>query len=144
MITVCPHCQSPRCPELLGTGACPADYARSLPVLIDGVIYYPPDKPRTRDWPAFWRTLSDAECAAALRAAPRVAGEWEPVPGSTNGYAFKHSIGRVDALAMTWQREDGRWSASALSREFPSRFPSERAARSACDAALRAAGWRVL
>ena len=43
----------------------------------------------TRDWPAFWKSLTPAEAMACLKAAPGIAGPWEA------GYTDKHYLRSV-------------------------------------------------
>ena len=97
----------------------------------------------TKDWPAFWASLTDADAAACLRAAPRVAGEWESDPDSVHPTGQRRQGGCSPAaylipVARVWEW----WLAEDES--LTSREPTAALARSACDAALRAAGWRVL
>lgn len=108
---------------------------------------------RLRDFPARWASLTDSECAAALRAAPRVAGEWERV-GWTEEIAIvqdnwvRVQVGRSSIAAdVCRSRIDGEeyWIGVRVDGgycEGPDPFPTLDLARAACDAALVAAGWR--
>lgn len=100
--------------------------------------------PPPRDWPAFWQSLTDAEAAACLRAAPDIAGQW--TEGERPARWTRWSIVNGVRVGLVVKKRTG-WYVyhPRLGDEHPAdgfRFFSE--ARSACDAALRAAGWRVL
>ena len=99
---------------------------------------------RLRDFPARWASMGDAECAAALRAAPRVAGEWH----ERGRWCVRHGErDRVVALCSeAGARSSRRWRWTMCDDAGgPNGYAdSESEARSACDAALRAAGWRVI
>ena len=97
-----------------------------------------------RDWPAFWQSLTPAECADALRAAPRVAGPWS-TPHARTGYWVRRAAITSEVVAKV-ESEDGkdRYYASILDADSSGQTDSLWAAQAAADAALRQAGWVLL
>lgn len=92
-----------------------------------------------RDWPTFWQSLTPAECADALRAAPRVAGEWVEY---ADGYARDPIIGG-DGLPIADVTHDGHWTVYG-DQPGNGHGESSRECRDAADAALIAQGWVLL
>lgn len=103
-----------------------------------GTNYSPIPVP-IQDWPAFWQSLTPAECADALRAAPRVAGEWVEY---ADGYARDPVIGG-DGLPIAEVTFAGEWFVYG---DHADNGKGERSkeCRDAADAALVAAGWVLL
>lgn len=99
---------------------------------------------KDRDWPTFWQSLTAQETAAALRAAPKVAGEWRDVPGGARRDVSGGAYAPFIAVAVPAQgRRDFQWAAYIGVGVFGF-ADSLDAAKSAADAALRAAGWVLL
>lgn len=104
----------------------------------------------TDDPASFWSLLTPAQCLALLRAAPRVAGEWEPPipnPYPELGAARAGADGRCVAVVYGECRgDDGRFWETYVDgkRAASGKSPSLTAAKSAADAALRAAGWLLV
>ena len=98
-----------------------------------------------RDWPTFWQSLTPAEVRDALRAAPRVAGEW-----AQHGYGDTWT--RSDVASQTCAKAFPTWYAPGNHRFammigdkiLDEGFASIADAKSAADAALVAAGWVLL
>jgi hypothetical protein len=98
-----------------------------------------------RDWPTFWQSLTPAETAAALRAAPKVAEPWvrtgmhwsrKDMDGASRDDGDVASVvdqpdGSVCWITCDCDGKDGRTSDAET-------------AKSAADAALVAAGWVLL
>jgi len=97
-----------------------------------------------QDWPAFWQSLTPAETAAALRAAPKVAGPWS-TPHARTGYWVRRAAITSEVVAKV-ESEDGkdRYYASILDADSSGQTDSLWAAQAAADAALVAKGWVLL
>jgi len=108
-----------------------------------GTNYSPIPVP-IQDWPAFWQSLTPAETAAALRAAPKVAGPWS-TPHARTGYWVRRAAITSEVVAKV-ESEDGkdRYYASILDADSSGQTDSLWAAQAAADAALVAKGWVLL
>ena len=109
-----------------------------------------------RDWPTFWQSLTPAEVAAALRAAPRVAGPWRNAECSgecvgrctcqfmaLRDRITPEGLGVQDAPAI--ERMGGGYAFwDLLTDDWSQTFESIDDAKKACDENARAAGWVLL
>lgn len=96
-----------------------------------------------RDWPAFWQSLTPQECAEALRAAPRVAGEWVGFGDQWSRSDFRDGSRCVAKVWATWYGPD-QFAWSAVHGGDRNQADTPAAAKLAADAALVAAGWVLL
>jgi hypothetical protein len=109
---------------------------------------------------AFWSSLTPAQSLALLRAAPRVAGAWvdatetHAVEGVTKRLVeFRYTDTAIGILNVgdVWEKPEGdgyAWIANVArdvySAQATGEAPTQAEARTAADAALRAAGWLLV
>jgi len=94
-----------------------------------------------KGWPAFWSALTPQEVAAALMAAPRVAGEWvDRGPDSRRLWNGEVIVSVIDCGdEHVWRTNS--WVVDANCNGTAPSLPE---AQAAADAALTAAGWVLL
>lgn len=101
-----------------------------------------------RDWPTFWQSLTPAETAAALRAAPRVAGEWTYGHENWDGWVRARSGAPLRFPLAQVQGDEAtgfHWKVDAPEIEAYGSGPTTlHDAQEACDFELRQAGWVLL
>lgn len=71
-----------------------------------------------RDWPTFWQSLTPAEVAEALRAAPKVAGPWQERHGTWRRFGIRND----DDEAVAEATPDERFHRFYLNTEYALRI----------------------
>jgi hypothetical protein len=94
---------------------------------------------------AFWRSLTPAQTAKFMTAAPRVAGPWTREPGSPFTSRRSTAVGHTGDAAYTHNLGDGGWSYSTPDHREVVTVPypedGTRDAERSADEALFKAGW---
>jgi len=92
-----------------------------------------------RDWPTFWQSLTPAETAAALRAAPLVAEPWILY----NDGWHRDTIRSGDGLSIAEAQEDGEWTVFGHDWKV-GKAGGPDGAKAEADAHLASLGWVLL